>query len=115
TKQRCCPCLTATSFSLLRNKAYYGKALFIIFGTGTGAARKCSPHQRHLCLLVPSETFAVIWPHRKKCCLKSFAVEINYEVSAGLFSAANRCFPRARLQPPCPDKGYAGVVRKGRF
>jgi len=25
------------------------------------------------------------------------------------------CFPRARLQPPCPGKGYANVVRKGRF
>jgi len=39
---------------------------------------------------------------------------INCEVSA-LFSATDRCFPRARLQPPCPGKGYADVVRKGRF
>ena len=23
--------------------------------------------------------------------------------------------PRARLEPPCPGKGYAGVARKGRF
>ena len=27
-------------------------------------------------------------------------VDIYYEASARLFSAADRCFPRARLQPP---------------
>src|SRR5699024_12040650 len=29
-----------------------------------------------------------------------FVVDIKCEVSARLFSAADRCFPRARLQPP---------------
>src|SRR5699024_1396674 len=30
----------------------------------------------------------------------SLVVDINCEVRAGLFSASDRCFPRARLQPP---------------
>src|SRR5699024_4352451 len=44
-----------------------------------------------------------------------FAVDVNCEVCVGLFSAADRCFPRARLQPLCPGKGYVDVVRKERF
>src|SRR5699024_6296947 len=40
---------------------------------------------------------------------------INCDVYGDLFSAADRCFPRERLKPPCPKKGYADVVRKGRF
>src|SRR5699024_1455740 len=38
--------------------------------------------------------------HQKSCCFQSFVVDIKCEVSARLFSAADRCFPRARLQPP---------------
>src|SRR5690625_6895059 len=37
------------------------------------------------------------------------------QVIAPLSSTADDCFPRARLQPPCPGEGYAGVARKGRF
>src|SRR5690625_2381860 len=29
-----------------------------------------------------------------------FVVDANCDTCAGVFSAANRCFPRARLQPP---------------
>src|SRR5699024_12185977 len=42
-------------------------------------------------------------------------VDINCDVCARVFSAADRCFPRARLQPPCPGKGYVDVVRKERL
>src|SRR5699024_12120954 len=53
----------------------------------------------------------------------NLVVDVNCEVTAGHkyvhFSpsgiAPGGCFPRARLQPPCPGKGYADVVRKGRF
>jgi len=41
-------------------------------------------------------------------------MSINCDICAGLFSAADRCFPRARLQSPCPGKGYVDVVRKER-
>src|SRR5699024_5483971 len=40
---------------------------------------------------------------------------MNRVVWAGLFSAAARCFPRARLQPPCPGNGYVDVVRTERL
>src|SRR5690625_7895939 len=53
---------------------------FVSYRTGTGAARKCSPHQKDLLLLI-------------------LVVDLNCDVCAGLFSAAARCFPRARLQP----------------
>ena len=39
-------------------------------------------------------------PHLKELLLLIFVVDINSDVCARLFSAANRCFPRARLQPP---------------
>src|SRR5690625_3814566 len=59
-------------------------------------------------MLAPPKTFAVTWPHRKKCCLKSFVVDVNCELTAGHkyvhFSpsgiAPGGCFPRARPQPP---------------
>src|SRR5690625_4293336 len=54
---------------------------FVSYRTGTGAARKCSPHLKDLLLLI-------------------LVVDLNCDVCAGLFSAAARCFPRARLQPP---------------
>src|SRR5699024_10702942 len=41
--------------------------------------------------------------------------DVNCGIGAGFCSAADCCFPRARIQPPCPGKGYAGVVRKERF
>src|SRR5699024_1299448 len=60
---------------------------------------------------------------------------INCDVCAGVFSAADRCFPRALPyryafqlpqmeytrfpgvadEPPCPGEGYVDVARKGRF
>src|SRR5699024_1389281 len=50
------------------------------------------------CLLIPSEIFAFIRPTEK---IVVFEIKfINCVVCAGLFSAADRCFPRARLQPP---------------
>ena len=76
-------------------------ALFSTIGTGTA---HCSSHLKHLRLLAPQKRIVV------------FAIKsINFDVCAGLFSAADRCFPRARLQPPCPGKGYVDVVRKERF
>src|SRR5699024_1880536 len=39
-------------------------------------------------------------PHRKELLLLILLVDINCDVCAGVFSAADRCFPRARLQPP---------------
>src|SRR5699024_10741840 len=45
----------------------------------------------------------------------TLVVEIYCDVCGVLFSAADRCFPRARLKPPCPGKGYVDVVRKERF
>src|SRR5690625_915872 len=38
--------------------------------------------------------------HRKELLLLILVVDINCHVCAGLFSAADRCFPRARLQSP---------------
>src|SRR5690625_1762120 len=38
--------------------------------------------------------------HRKELLLLILVVDINCHVCAGMFSAADRCFPRARLQPP---------------
>ena|SRR5699024_2057164 len=61
----------------------------------------------------PTEDICDYTSHRKE--LLSFVVDVKCEVSARLFSAADRCFPRARLQPPCPGKGYVDVVCKERF
>src|SRR5699024_10951885 len=64
-------------------------------------------------LLIPSKTFAVTRPTER---IAVFGTKsIDCDVCTGLLSAVARCFPRARLQPPCPGKGYADVVRKGRF
>src|SRR5699024_7775049 len=60
---------------------------FVSFWPGTA---HCSSHQKPLRLLA----------HRKEFLLFILVVELNSDVCARLFSAADRCFPRARLQPP---------------
>src|SRR5699024_1215309 len=44
-----------------------------------------------------------------------YTIYIKCDISAQLFSAADRCFPRARLQPPCPGKGRRELPAKGGF
>src|SRR5690625_2796413 len=41
----------------------------------------------------------------------NLVVDINCEISARLFSAVDRCFPRARLQPPRKKTTSCGVFR----
>src|SRR5699024_12506879 len=56
-------------------------SFFLSFGTGT--ARKCSPHRRHLRILTPTKRVVAFNPR----------VHINCGVYAELFSATDRCFP----------------------
>src|SRR5699024_9138162 len=63
------------------------KSNFPSFGTGTALTR-------------PIENICGYSPHLKDLLLLILVVDMNCDIRAGLFSAADRCFPRARLQPP---------------
>src|SRR5699024_3357123 len=78
---------------------------------------------KHLLLTWKVIQYKLFWKRTDLKYKALFVVDINCEVTAGHkyvhFSpsgiAPGGCFPRARPQPPCPGKGYADVVRKGRF
>jgi len=63
-------------------------------------------------LLIPSKTFAVTRPTER---IAVFGTKSILRRMRWFVSAVDRCFPRERLQPPCPGKGYVDVVRKERF